>query len=124
MEQQIPFLWTFPCYFLAIRFNKHSETGRVILDDHLVMVTPEAGPDRERMPAIFTDSHLAEKYRDSLPFSPPATILEIRRPSDFRDLLVRLAPTYRCVVVDRNPDTQICRPAYIADILAILAQAK
>jgi len=110
------FVWTFPVYILATNYTMSPATEKVIFDDKIRFITPEAWPGGPCAIALFTDAHLAEQFRDES--SPGLDVLPLRTPSALKEFLERAKGDYLAVVVDLNRKTRRATPFFVQEAIA------
>jgi len=109
------FLWTFPCFVLASRFNT-SDSGHIILDEDILFVAPFAEDGSQRL-AIFTDHDAVLDYLDCCDGDVShLTHVPIPTARDLLQLLVR-SQLWTRVWVDLNPKAGMSRSVPVAELI-------
>jgi hypothetical protein len=113
MEEQSGFVWMFPCYILANNSTRDPTTGEILLDDKIRFIAPGV-PSQI---AIFTDSHLAEEYRDQSEHRLSLELVELRTPEKLRAFLLLAQKQFRMVVVDPNRKARVSRSFLVEELI-------
>ena len=110
------FLWTLPCYILATNYKTHPFTGDVLFDDNMRFIAPDTDSGEQRI-AIFTDSALAEEFREQSDPQLNLRLLEFATPRPLKSFLEHAQHQYQYVVVDLNRKTRIGRSFLIQELI-------
>lgn len=116
------FLWTFPSFALATNVTIDPVTGGVLLDDNIRFIAP-CMPTEQHI-AIFTDSDLAEEYRELCNRDLDLHLLPLADPEALRSFFIRARGRFRNAVIDPNPKTRIGRIVPLDDAIPQLARWK
>ena len=115
----MPFVWTFPCYILAIGVDPSSRGPA--FDQSSRFITPELEPGGERVVAIFTDLDLAERFRDDS--SASVDCVKFSSPSQLISFLELARVDYQHVAVDPTHQLGRVRLMLIEELVYELGQA-
>ena len=110
------FLWTFPCFIFATRFNRDSETGSILFDEGFRVVALELTGDGEKQFPVFTDEALAKDYAEQST-STGLTLVELSTPEALKDFLVLAASAFKHAAIDLTPRVKVSRLFLIDEIL-------
>lgn len=110
------FLWTFPCFILATQFNRDPQSGSIVFDEGLRVVSLKLTGDSEKQVPVFTDKALAADYAERSP-STGLILVELPTPDALKDFLVLAARTFKHAAIDISPKAKFSRLFLIDEIL-------
>jgi len=111
------FLWQFPCYILATTHKTSPLTGEVLFDEKLRFVAPAVLPGGKQGIAIFTDSALADEFRELSRSPKSVTLAAIPNQGTLRSFLQIASHQLQHVAIDLNRKTRLARLFLIQEIL-------
>ena len=111
------FLWQFPCYVLATAQNTSPLTGEVLFDDKLRFVAPSVVPGEKQGIAIFTDSAMADEFRELSRSPDSLKLAAIPNQDALRSFLQIAERQFQHVAIDLNRKTRLARLFLIQEIL-------
>lgn len=114
------FVWTFPVYILAMNYTVDPATESIVFDDQIRFIAPEAWPNGPKAIALFTDSDLANEFREQSPMGSQLDLVAFGSPAGLKAFLVLAQHAYSIVVADLNRKSRKATPFMIQEVLAAM----